>query len=61
MLILSRKIGEKLMIGDGVSVTILGVSGRNVRIGIDAAHRIPIYREEARRKVPSERGEGVPK
>lgn len=61
MLILSRKIGERLMIGEGVAVTILGVSGRNVRIGIDAAHRIPIYREEARRKVPADRGEGAPK
>lgn len=49
------------MIGEGVAVTILGVSGRNVRIGIDAAHRIPIYREEARRKVPADRGEGAPK
>lgn len=52
MLVLSRKIGEKLLVGELAAITILGVSGRNVRIGIESSRRIPIYREEAVRKQP---------
>ncbi len=52
MLILSRKIGEKLRVGETVAITILGISGRHVRIGIESPQRIPIYREEAVRKQP---------
>ncbi|MCC6707825.1 MAG: carbon storage regulator [Gammaproteobacteria bacterium] len=52
MLVLSRKIGEKLRVGENVAITVLGVSGRHVRIGIESPQRIPIYREEAVRKTP---------
>ena len=56
MLLLSRKIGEKLLVGENVAITILGVSGRHVRIGIESPQRIPIYREEAVCKQPRASG-----
>ena len=46
MLILTRKMGETLMIGDDVSVTVLGVKGNQVRIGINAPKETPVHREE---------------
>ncbi|MFJ7315247.1 carbon storage regulator CsrA [Pseudomonas sp. NPDC098747] len=46
MLILTRKVGEVLNIGDDINVTVLGVSGKQVRIGIDAPKDVAVHREE---------------
>ncbi len=46
MLILTRKRGETVLIGDDVTVTVLGVKGQQVRIGIDAPKDVEIHREE---------------
>jgi carbon storage regulator len=46
MLVLSRKVNEKVMIGDGVIVTIVKIDRNQVRIGIEAPGNVPIYREE---------------
>lgn len=46
MLILTRKIGESLIIDDKVTVTVMGMKGNQVRLGIDAPRNVRIYREE---------------
>ena len=46
MLILTRKTGESLMIGEEVTVTVLGIKGNQVRIGISAPSNVPVHREE---------------
>lgn len=51
MLILTRKSGESLMIGEDVSVTVLGVKGNQVRIGINAPKDISVHREEVFDKI----------
>ncbi len=51
MLVLARKVGETLMVGSDVTVTILAVRGRQVRIGIDAPKDITVHREEVYRDI----------
>lgn len=54
MLILTRRIGETLMIGDDVAVTVLGVKGNQVRLGIDAPKDVAVHREEIYERIRSE-------
>ena len=53
MLVLSRKRGEGIVIGDGVTVTILEVQGERVKLGFAAPAEVPIHREEIRRRIES--------
>ncbi len=54
MLILTRRVGETLMIGDSVSVTVLGVKGNQVRIGINAPKDVAVHREEIFQRIKRE-------
>ena len=56
MLILTRRIGESVYIGDEVRLTVLGVRGTQVRIGINAPKDIPVHREEIYYKIKHEQG-----
>ncbi len=58
MLILTRRVGETLMIGDEVTVTVLGVKGNQVRIGINAPKTVAVHREEIYLRIKNEQ-EGV--
>lgn len=57
MLILTRKVNETLMVGDDVSVTVLGIKGGQIRIGINAPREIPVHRQEVYEKILQERKE----
>lgn len=60
MLILTRRTGESCMIGDEVTLTILGVKGNQVRIGIAAPKNVPVHREEIYERIKREQQGGVP-
>ena len=55
MLILSRQVGETIMIGDNVTVTVLGIKGNQIRIGINAPDDVSIHREEIYRRIEAEK------
>ena len=55
MLILTRRVGERLMIGDDISVVVLGVKGNQVRIGVDAPSSVAVHREEIYARIQAER------
>lgn len=59
MLILTRRVGETLMIGDDVTVTVLGVKGNQVRIGVNAPKDVSVHREEIYERIKREK-EGEP-
>ena len=54
MLILTRRVGETLMIGDDIEVTVLNVTGNQVRIGIEAPKDAPVHREEVYQRIREE-------
>jgi carbon storage regulator len=58
MLILTRRVGESLMIGDEISVTVLGVKGNQVRLGVNAPKTVSVHREEIYQRIQQEKAEG---
>lgn len=55
MLILTRRVSESLIIGDDITITVLGIKGHQVRIGIDAPKEVSVHREEIYIKVQQEK------
>ena len=55
MLILTRRVGETLMIGDDVTITVLGVKGNQVRIGVNAPKEVAVHRDEIYQRIQNEK------
>lgn len=58
MLILTRRVGETLMIGDSINVTVLGVKGNQIRLGITAPRDVTVHREEVFQRSHGDAAEG---
>ncbi|WP_297533006.1 carbon storage regulator CsrA [Thalassolituus sp.] len=58
MLILTRNIGQTIMVGDDVTVTVLGVKGNQVRLGVNAPKEVAVHREEIALKIKAEKEKG---
>jgi carbon storage regulator len=54
MLILTRRVGETLMVGDEVTITVLGVKGNQVRLGVNAPKHVAVHREEIYERIRKE-------
>jgi len=61
MLILTRRVGETVMIGDDVTITVLGVKGNQVRVGINAPKSVAVQREEIYERIKREQQSDKPK
>ncbi|WP_372723845.1 carbon storage regulator CsrA [Immundisolibacter sp.] len=59
MLILTRRTGETLMIGDGIEITVLGAKGNQVRLGVKAPRDVPVHRAEIYQRIQQERAENT--
>jgi len=57
MLILTRRVGESLMIDDNITITVLGVKGQQVRIGVEAPREVSVHREEIYRRIQNEKNQ----
>jgi carbon storage regulator len=55
MLVLSRKVGERIWIGDEISITVVRLTGGGVRLGIEAPEELPVIREELKQKIEAAR------
>lgn len=60
MLILTRRISESIIVGDDVKITVLGVKGNQVRLGIDAPKHLSVHREEIYERIQQEKKTGTP-
>ncbi len=59
MLILTRRVGESLMIGDDVTITVLGVKGNQVRVGVNAPKDVAVHREEILNRIENAAAQAV--
>jgi len=57
MLILTRRVGETLMVGDDITITVLGVKGNQVRIGVNAPRTVAVHREEIYERIKHEQNQ----